>query len=65
MPLVRHVAALLEALRREDLEVMAPAERRRFADLLRHRAAEVDRAGQGEAPRAGVVARFRNGEHAQ
>jgi hypothetical protein len=36
MPLASHVAALLEALKAADFEVLAPAERERFADLCRH-----------------------------
>ena len=62
MPLARHVAALLEALRREDFEALPPAERERFAhqcercaDLARRRANE---------PKEGVLADLKSGRSA-
>jgi hypothetical protein len=42
MPLARHVAALMEALRREDFEILPPAERERFANQCQ-RCAELAR----------------------
>jgi hypothetical protein len=36
MPIAAKVAELLLAIRRQDLEQLSPAERRRLADLCRH-----------------------------
>jgi hypothetical protein len=60
MPLVSHVAALLEALKTPDLEALPPAERRRFADLCHHLALVAERP---DAPsKAGVLTQLQRGE---
>jgi hypothetical protein len=60
MPLATKVFALLTSLSPADIEALAPAERRRLADQLRHVADLAER--DKSAPRAGVLARLSHGE---
>jgi hypothetical protein len=62
MPLARHVAALLEALRREDFDALPPAERERFAHLCR-RCADLARR-RSEEPKAGLLLDLQSGRSA-
>jgi len=52
-PLASHVAALMEILTPGDLEILRPAERRRFADLCRRCAQLAEPRPNG--PKAGVL----------
>lgn len=58
MGIVSHIFVLLAALRREDIEQLAPAERQRFADTLRHWATLAER---GDPP-AGVLGDLGRGD---
>jgi hypothetical protein len=58
MALIREIVKGLEALTAADLDQLAPAERRRLADLLRHLAGIADK---GEPPK-GVLGDLANGE---
>lgn len=53
MTIATKVAALMGTIRRQDLELLPPVQRRRFADLCRYfaRLAEV----QSPSPKAGVL----------
>jgi hypothetical protein len=55
MSIAAKVAELLVAIRRQDLDELSPAERRRLADLCRHVAGfaedEDDTPGPGDEPR--------------
>jgi hypothetical protein len=63
MPLPDKIEGLMTAVTQSELDAMAPAARRRFADLCRHMA---DRAEPRRgAPKSGVLARLKEGERAQ
>jgi hypothetical protein len=49
MSIAGKVAAMLHALRGEDLDELPPAERQRFADKCRHLAAMADRRPEAKA----------------
>jgi hypothetical protein len=59
MTIATKVAALLDAIRRQDVEALSPAERQRFASLCRYVAAlaEPPRAG----PKSGVLCELEAG----
>lgn len=59
MPVADKIAALFEALRREDVDAMPPIQRERFAQLLEHWAhfARI----RPPAPKAGVLVDLRGG----
>jgi hypothetical protein len=60
MSIAAKIAALFNALTREELDAMAPAERRRFADLCRHWADLAELGRRVEPPRSGVLEALRN-----
>jgi hypothetical protein len=53
MTIATKVAALLGAIRSQDVEELAPVERRRFADLCRYVARLAE--PQSDPPKAGVL----------
>jgi diphthamide synthase subunit DPH2 len=61
MPVADKIAALMESLRQEDVEAMAPARRERFAFLC-SRWANVARVRP--EPKSGVLASLKSGERA-
>jgi hypothetical protein len=62
MRVIDKVSALLEQLKQEDVEAMAPARRERFAFLC-SRWANVARVR--ETPKEGVLASLKDGDRAQ
>jgi hypothetical protein len=60
MSIATKVAALLVAVRRQDIEDLPPAERQRFANLCRHVAAMAERQ-PGSHPRSGVLGALKSG----
>jgi len=64
MSIVEKVTALLYALRREDIERLPPAERRRLAYICLHVAGIAEPASRPSTPArtAGVLAALDNGE---
>jgi hypothetical protein len=61
MSLAHKIAALFNALTREEVDAMPPAERRRFAELCRHWADFADIRPRPDAPRSGVLADLKRG----
>jgi hypothetical protein len=61
MSVAHKIAALFNALTREEVDAMAPAERRRFADLCRHWADFAELRPRPAAPRSGVLDELRRG----
>ncbi len=61
MSVAQKIAALFNALTREEVDAMPPAERRRFADLCRHWANFADIRPRPTAPRSGVLADLNRG----
>lgn len=53
MSVINKAVALLDALTPADVLALPPAQRRRFADILKHWAELADRA---DAPKVGVLA---------
>ena len=60
MSVAQKIAALFNALTREEVDAMPPAERRRFADLCRHWADFADIRPR-PAPGSGVLADLKRG----
>lgn len=61
MSVADKIAALFNALTREDVDAMAPAARRRFADTCRHWADFADIRTRRDKPKSGVLAELRRG----
>ena len=61
MSVAEKIAALFNALTREEVDAMPPAERRRFADLCRHWADFAEIRPRGIAPQSGVLQDLRRG----
>jgi hypothetical protein len=59
MSVADKIVALFNALSREEVDAMAPAERRRFADLCRHWAHFAEIRPRPSVPRSGVLAELR------
>jgi len=57
------IAALANAVTKDDLQAMRPVERRRFAELCRHLADLAD--PKTEAPKSGVLADLRKGHRGE
>jgi hypothetical protein len=60
MPIADKIAALFGAMTQEELDAMAPAERRRFADTLRHWANRAEIGRRVEPLPAGVLSALRD-----
>lgn len=63
MSIATKVAALLVAVRRQDVEELSPAERQRLASLCRHVAAMAD-SHTGAHRRSAVICEFEPGRRA-
>jgi hypothetical protein len=63
MPIATKVAALLAALRKQDVDELPPVERRRFADLCRHVAKLAE--PEGDPPKDGVLHDLKAGPRAE
>jgi hypothetical protein len=61
MTIANKIVALFNALSREEVDAMAPAERRRFADLCRHWAYFAEIRPGATGPRSGVLADLKRG----
>jgi hypothetical protein len=61
---LEHLEAMAEGITREDLEALTPIRRVRLAQLLRHLATLADPTRPAD-PRAGALARLRDGERAE
>lgn len=61
MSVVEKIAALFNALTREEVDAMPPAERRRFADVCRHWADFAEIRPRALGSQAGVLADLRRG----
>jgi hypothetical protein len=59
MSVAETIAALFNALTREEVDAMPPAERRRFADLCRHWADFADIRPRDLTSQSGVLADLR------
>jgi hypothetical protein len=59
MTIAANVAALLGAIRRQDVEDLSPAERQRFANLCRHVAGFAER--PSPPPESGVLCELKAG----
>ena len=60
MSVIQKTVALLTHLTEANVQSLPPAERRRFADILKHWASVADR----PAPKAGVLLDLKNGVRA-
>jgi hypothetical protein len=61
MSVANKIAALFNALTRDEVDALSPAERRRFADLCRHWADFADIRPRSAGPRSGVLADLKRG----
>ncbi len=61
MSVADKIAALFNALTREEVDALPPAERRRFADLCRHWADFAEIRPREQGPQSGVLADLRRG----
>jgi hypothetical protein len=61
MSVAHKIVALFNALSREEVDAMAPAERRRFADLCRHWAHFAEIRPHPSLPKSGVLAELKRG----
>ena len=61
MSVADKIAALFNALTREEVDALPPARRRRFADTCRHWADFADIRPCRKEPRSGVLADLRRG----
>jgi hypothetical protein len=61
MSVAAKIAALFNALTREEVDAMPPVERRRFADLCRHWADFAEIRPREVGPQSGVLADLRRG----
>lgn len=64
MSIAKKVAALLIAVRRQDIEELSPAERQRFADLCRHLAGLAE-PKMSTHRRSGVLCDLKSGHRAE
>jgi hypothetical protein len=61
MSVAEKIAALFNALSREEVDALSPVERRRFADLCRHWADFAEIRPRAHAPQSGVLEDLRRG----
>jgi hypothetical protein len=61
MSVAQRIAALFNALTREEVDALPPAERRRFADTCRHWADFADIRPRQARPGSGVLADLKRG----
>lgn len=61
MPVADKIAALFNALTREEVDAMPPVERRRFADLCRHWADFAELRPRLLEPKSGVLSDLERG----
>jgi hypothetical protein len=61
MPVADKIAALFNALTREEVDAMPPVERRRFGDLCRHWADFAELRPRLIEPKSGVLADLKRG----
>jgi hypothetical protein len=61
MSVADKIAALFNALSREEVDAMPPAARRRFADLCRHWADFAEIRPSRQEPQSGVLADLKRG----